>query len=195
MTRSPTIALLSLLTLAIGSSEGTASDPCTSGLQPGQRPGPYTALIATGPQRGQPTCYICETGDRPAVVVFARNLSDPLARLVQKLDKACGEHKSQEFRSWVTFLSDDQLGLDPRVVDWSKRHAIRNVPLGICEDLDGPPSYRLTREADVTVLLFVKQKVVANYAFRAGELTDDKSALVLKSLPQILGERPASGGH
>jgi hypothetical protein len=166
-----------------------ASDPCTSGLQPGQRPGPYSALIATGPQRGQLTCYVCETGDHPAAVVFARSLNEPLSKLVQGLDKAGGEHKSSGFRSWVTFLSDDQTSLDPKLVGWAKRHAIHNVPLGVFEDLDGPPSYRLARDADVTVLLFVKQKVVANFALRHGELTDEKVAEVLKALPRVVSDK------
>jgi hypothetical protein len=40
----------------------------------------------------------------------------------------------------------------------------------------------------VTVLVFVKQKVVANFAFRAGELSEEKVALVMKTLPRIVGE-------
>src|SRR5712691_4508309 len=74
--------------------DSLANEPCTSGLQPGQRPGPYAAVIATGPQRGQPTCYVCETGERPAVVVFARSLGDPLGRLAVELDRAVGDHKT-----------------------------------------------------------------------------------------------------
>jgi hypothetical protein len=165
-----------------------ADGPCVSGLKPGQRPGPYSFLVATGPQRGQPTCYVCETGDKPAVVIFARTLGDPLGKLVQKLDRAVADHKADELRAWVTFLSDDQAALDPKVVRWGKEHAVRNVPLGVFEDVAGPPSYRLARDADVTVLLFVKQKVVANFAFRAGELTDDRAAAALEALPRILGK-------
>ena len=50
-------------------------------------------------------------------------------------------------------------------------------------------SLRGARDADVTVLLFVKQKVVANFAFRSGELSDDKIGDVMKALPRILGEK------
>ena len=57
------------------------------------------------------------------------------------------------------------------------------------EDADGPPVYKLARDADVTVLLFVKQKVVKNFAFRAGELDDQKTAAVLKSVPEITGKK------
>jgi hypothetical protein len=166
-----------------------AADPCRSGLQPGQRPGPYAFVVATGPQRGQSFCYICETAERPAVVVFARSLGDPLGKLVGGIDRAVQAHKKEDLRAWVTFLNDDQPALDPKVVEWGKKHAVGTVPLGVFEDAGGPPSYRLARDADVTVLLFVKQKVVANFAFRAGELTDARAEEVLKALPQITGAK------
>jgi hypothetical protein len=163
--------------------------PCVSGLQPGQRPGPYSFVICTGPQRGQPFCYICDTADRPAVIVFARTLNEPLAKLVGQIDKAVAENKNVDLRGWVTLLADDESSLNKQVVDWGQKHAVREVPLGVFEDVNGPPSYRLSRDADVTVLLFVKQKVVANFAFRAGELTDGKISEVMKALPRIVGEK------
>jgi hypothetical protein len=166
-----------------------ADDPCRSGLQPGQRPGPYSAVQATGPQRGQSCCYICETADKPAVVVFARRLTDPLAKLTLQLDKALADHKAAGLRGWVTLLHDDQPSFDAKVVKWSQDHAVRRVPLGVFEDVDGPPSYRLAREAEVTVLLFVHQQVVANFAFRSGELNDDRIGEVMKALPRIVGKK------
>jgi hypothetical protein len=166
-----------------------AADPCNSGLQPGQRPGPCTFVIATGPERGRLHCYICETADRPAVAVFARTPNDALGRLVQQLDKAVLDHKKAELRAWVTFLGEDQVTLDATLVRWGQQHGVRNVPLGVFEDSGGPPSYRLHRDADVTVLLFVKQKVVANFAFRGGELTDEKVSEVIKALPRIVKDR------
>jgi hypothetical protein len=167
----------------------SAADPCKSGLQPDQRPGPYSALVSTGPQRGQPHCFICETGDRPAVVIFARSLSDPLGKLVQQFDRALVDHKAAELRGWVTFLSDDQPAMDPKVVQWGQQHAVRNLPLGVFSDSAGPPSYRLARDADVTVMLFVKQKVAANFAFRPGELTEERISEILKALPRIVEKK------
>ena len=52
-----------------------AEPPCVSGLQPGQRPGPYAAIVAVGPNRGQLHCFVCETADRPAAIIFARKFS------------------------------------------------------------------------------------------------------------------------
>src|SRR5437870_2778211 len=53
-----------------------AEAPCVSGPKVGQRPGPYSFVMCTGEQRGKAHCFICETLDRPAVIVFARSLSD-----------------------------------------------------------------------------------------------------------------------
>jgi hypothetical protein len=63
---------------------------------------------------------------------------------------------------------------------------VANVPLAVVEDLTGPPGYTIHREAEVTVLLSVKQKVVANFAFRPGELTDERIAEVLKELSELV---------
>jgi hypothetical protein len=142
-------------------------------------------VVCTGTHRGESHCFVCETADRPAVIVFTRELSDPLARLVRGLDRALADHRKAQLRAWVTFLHEDQSGYDPLVVRWAKKHAIRNVPLGVFEDVEGPPSYKLSRDAEVTVLLCVKQKVVRNFAFRPGELTDARVDAVLKAVPEL----------
>ena len=178
------LAIAILLTLA--SLTAAADAPCVSGPRVGQRPAPYSFVLCTGPERGKSHCYICETADRPAVIVFARSLSAPLAKLAGKLDKALADHKAAELRSWVTLLAEDQSKVDADVLAWVKKNAIRSLPVGVFEDTDGPPSYRLHRDADVTVLLSVNKKVVVNLAFRPGELTDAKIAEVIAALPKIV---------
>lgn len=161
-----------------------ADDPCKSGPQPTQRPGPYISIVSTGPNRGQSHCFICEAADKPTVIVFARNLSDPLGKLVHQLDKALADHK--DLRTWVTFLAEDQPTMDPKVVAWGQKHATGAVPLGVYEDQTGPPAYLLHREADVTVLFSVKQRVAANFAFRQSEWNEAAVVEVLRALPQIV---------
>src|SRR5687768_4359565 len=79
-----------------------ADEPCVSGVPVGKRPGPYSFLVATGPQRGQQTCYICEQheGNKPAAVVFARTTSDQLGKLLSKLE-AAGQ-KDSGYKVWMT---------------------------------------------------------------------------------------------
>src|SRR4051794_39358792 len=90
---------LALLLLCLVSFVGlvaaaSAAEPCQSGLDPGQKPGPYTFVVSPGPQRGQLHCYICDTADKPAVVIFARSLSEPLGKLANRLDRMVTENKS-----------------------------------------------------------------------------------------------------
>ena len=68
---------------------------------------------------------------------------------------------------------------------WAQKKGLRTVPVGAFEDADGPPSYKLHKDADVTVLLFTQQKVIANFAFRAGELTDKRIEEVAKTVPHL----------
>ena len=176
--------VLTLTTALLLAAVALAADPCVSGLQPGQRPGPYSFLVATGPQRGQQTCYICETGDRPAVLVFARKPSAPLAKLLVKVDDTVAGQPADGVRAWATVLGEQTISLDD-LAKWGKQAGLRNVPLGVFDDPDGPPAYKLNRDADVTVLLFVKQKVIANFAFRAGELNDDGIKAVARAIPRL----------
>ena len=178
----PLVASL-LLPLAL------SAEPCQSRPQCGQRPGPYAFLVATGPKRGQSHCYICETGDRPAVIVFARTPSDGLGKFLTKLDQALAAHKAANPNAWVTFLSEDQPALEPKLVEWSRKHGLANIPVGVFEDNNGPPSYRLGRDAEVTILLAVNQKVVVNFALRAGELTEEKGKEIVEALPKICSEK------
>lgn len=178
------LSLLALLLIVLAS---PADEPCKSGLQPKQRPGPYAALVSVGPQRGQHHCYICEAGDRPTVIIFARTLSTPLGKLVRRLDQLLVDHKAAELRGWVTLLHEDATAFDPEVVQWSKQHRTGSVPIAIFEDKVGPPTYLLHQEADVTVLISAKQKVVANFAFRKNELNDQDVAEIAQAVQRLRG--------
>jgi hypothetical protein len=162
-----------------------AQDPCVSGVPVGKRPGPYSFLVATGPQRGQQTCYICEQHehDRPAAVVFARTTSDAVGKLLGKLEAAGGDRKDSGYKVWMTLLAESA-DLNA-LAKWAQKQGFKAVPVGAFEDADGPPSYKLNKDADVTVLLFTKQKVVANFAFRAGELNDKSIEEVVKAVPKL----------
>ncbi len=170
------------LTLALSLSAG---EPPTSGTPVGKRPGPYSFLVATGPQRGQQTCYICEQhdGNKPGIVVFARSTSDSLGKLLAKLDAEAIANKDAGCKVWMTLLAE-KADLDA-LAKWSQKQGLKAAPVGAFEDADGPPSYKLHKDADVTVILFTKQKVAANFAFRAGELDDKAIEKVMKAVPAL----------
>lgn len=165
----PRTLLLALV--AFVPAPATAADP--------GKAAPYSFLVATGPERGQPTCFVCEQADKPTAVVFARTLSDPLAKLLGRLDEVTAARKDAGFKAWMTLLTPtaDLDGL----AKWSQKHALKAVPVGAFEDADGPPAYKLAAAADVTVVLFVNRKIAARFAFAAGDLTAAKLDEVAKA--------------
>lgn len=180
----------SVLTLAwaFTSPPSSGREPCISGPQVGQRPGPYSFLVASGPQRGQPTCYVCETAEKPAAIVFARSLSEPLAKVLAACDAEVAARPKDAMRAWLTVLGEKTTGLDD-LGRWATRAGLKGVPVGVFDDAVGPPSYKLADEADVTVVLFENRKVVANFAFRSGELDDVAIKQISEQLGRLGGKR------
>jgi hypothetical protein len=166
----------------------SAKDPCVSGPQIGQRPGPYSFLVATGPERGQPTCYVCETAEKPGVIVFARSVSDPLAKILQAADEAVNARPKDSMRAWLTVLGEKTIGLD-ELGRWATQAGLKSTPVGVFDDPVGPPSYKVADDADVTVIIFENRKVLANFAFRKGELDGAIIEKIADRLKQLGGKK------
>ena len=165
-----------------------ATDPCVSGPQTGQRPGPYSFLVATGPERGQPTCYVCETAEKPGAIVFARSLSDPLAKVLGACDEAVSARPKDAMRAWMTALGEKTVSLDD-LGKWATQAGLKGLPVGVFDDPVGPPSYKLAADADVTVIVFENRKVLANFAFRKGELDAAAIKKVADELAKLGGQK------
>jgi hypothetical protein len=175
-----------LVCVVVFTTSAVADEPLASGPKPGHRPMPYAFVLATGPNRGTSSCYICDTADKPAAVIFARSLSDPLGKLAAKLDQAAADAIVPELQTWLTLLAaGPQPDTEDRLIAWGRKHAVRQMPLGVFEDEVGPPAYRLSKQADVTVVLFVKRQTVATFAFKAGELSDPGIDEVVKALGKL----------
>jgi hypothetical protein len=165
------LRLWCVATLLLPGVPSVAGDPVASGPQVRERPGPYSFLVASGPERGQQTCYVCETAEKPGVIVFARSVSDPLGRLMAACDESIARRPKDSMRAWLTVLGEKTIGLD-ELGTWAKKQGLKSVPIGVFDDPAGPPSYKLSRDADVTVLLFINRKVIFNATYRTGDLND-----------------------
>ena len=171
----------SIVIVAVLAGSAFSAEPVVSGVQVGQKPGPYSFLVATGPDRGKPTCYICEQGDKPTAVVFVRSLSPASGKLMAAFDAEMAARSEAGFKAWLT-LATETADLDT-LAKWAGGQGLKSVVVGAFEDTDGPPAYKIARDADITVMLFVKKKVVANFAFREGELTEKSLKEIVKAVP------------
>ncbi len=117
-------------------------------------------------------------------MIFAREVSAPLTSLVKKIDAATAANKSKRMGSFVVFLSDDEK-LAPKAKELATSENLKNCILSI-DNPAGPDGYNVAKEADITVVLYNKRKVEANFAFKKGELNDQAIEKVVGAVSKIV---------
>ena len=162
-----------------------------SGPQAGDNlPGPFLSLVAYSGEPsivGQKIDFFEMNGQGPVVLIFAREMTKPLTKLVNKLDAEAAKHKSAKLRVVVVILSDDD-ALQNNLKEYGEKQGIKHVNLAIMEPT-GPKHYKLSKEADVTVLIYKKRKVEANHTFKKGELNEKGVERILADVPKIASQR------
>jgi hypothetical protein len=119
-------------------------------------------------------------------MIWARDLGEPLVRLIAKLDAAAVRHAGREMGSFVVFIGDEDQ-LQPRLKKVADDEKLKKLVLAISLP-PVPAEYKLSPEAEVTVMLYSEHEVRANHAFRKGELTDAAIEKILADLPKIVGD-------
>ena len=117
-------------------------------------------------------------------MVFARETSDPLTSLVKKLDAATAKNSSSRMGSFVVFCSDDE-GLEAKLKGLADKEKLEKIVLTI-DNPSGPNRYKIAKDADVTVVLYNKSKVIANYSFKKGELKSSDVEKIVSEVSKIV---------
>ncbi|OAI54045.1 hypothetical protein AYO44_03950 [Planctomycetaceae bacterium SCGC AG-212-F19] len=170
---------------AILAGVGTAAMGLKSGPQVGDElTATFEPMNVTGPDAGETTCILCEYGASPVVLVFARDLSEPVTRLIKRLDVATGQHQTRGLASSVIFLSKEKT-LVPRIKEFAAKERIQRTILRSYPP-EGPKGYNVAPDADVTVILFVDRFVKANHALKRGELNDKAIDAIIGDIAKIL---------
>jgi hypothetical protein len=123
-------------------------------------------------------------GGNPVAMIFAREVSAPLTSLVKKIDAATVANKSKRMGSFIVFLSDEEKLAD-QLKTLADKEGIKECVLTI-DNPAGPKAYKVARDADVTVVLYNRQNVKANFAFKKGELNDAAIEKVVGAVTKIV---------
>jgi hypothetical protein len=125
-------------------------------------------------------------------LIFAREISDPLTSLVKNIDKQLQEASARRkggniLGVHVVFCSDDG-GLQKELENLTAREGLRNIVLSVSANKSqGPPRYRVAREAELTVVVYQgRNRVVANYVLDSVDLTADRANEIVNSLRNVL---------
>lgn len=162
-----------------------AADSVKSGPQVGETlAGPFHPLNVNGSAAGKKNCLYCSNGSNPVAMIFAREASEELGKLAKKIDACCVNHSDAKMGSFVVVCSDAE-GTESKLKKIAKDNDLKQVILSI-DNSAGPEGYKVSKEADITVVLYVDRTVKANFTFKKGELKDKDIEDVVKALPKIL---------
>jgi hypothetical protein len=165
----------------------TAGETLKSGPQKGENlAGPFHPLNATGKMEGKKHCLVWQNGGNPVAMIFAREVSDNLTSLVKKIDAETAKNKGAKMGSFVVFLSEDEK-LQDKLKELATKEGITNTIFAI-DNPAGPKGYEVAKDSDITVVLYVKQKVQANHTFKKGQLNDKAIDAIVADVPKILPE-------
>jgi hypothetical protein len=182
-----TYHLLAALALAFVVTAGltVAAEELSSGPQVGSAvPGPFHPLNVTGEKAGEKFCLFCCNGQNPVAMIFARENSPQLAKLIKKIDEQTAKNADAKMGSFVVYLNDKE-GLEKELKDLAKENELQKCVLAI-DNPAGPKAYKVAKDAEVTVVLYTDRTVKANHAFRKGELKDTDIETIVSELPKIL---------
>ncbi|MGE0373777.1 MAG: hypothetical protein AB7I48_09960 [Planctomycetaceae bacterium] len=156
------------------------------GLEVGSNVGAFDVMDVTGPSAGKALCYRCQFKDRPVVSIFTREVNDELATLVKNIDDVVGKNQAEKMAAFVVLLSDEPQAQEGKLKELAKKHGIANTPLTTFDDKNGPPSYKLSKDADFTVMMWVNGELKVNETFKAGQLSPQQITQVVEKTGTIL---------
>jgi len=156
------------------------------GPQAGDKvPGPFHPLNVNGEDAGKKACLYCKAGDDPTVAIFARSSDDAaLQKLIAMLDEVNTKYAKADLNTFVVFCSSEEK-LEPKLKDLAEKAKLKKVVLAI-ESTEGPEKYAISKDADVTILVYKDRTVVANHSFAKGKLTDKDSEKVVADVVKIV---------
>lgn len=176
------LATLVALTFVVGPVFAEPSAP----LEVGDNVAAFYVNDVTGPAAGTSLCYRCRYGDRPVVSIFAKKVDDKLAALLKEVDDVVGKNAGKDMAAFLVVMSDEPDRQEEKLKKIAKDNGLQNTPLTTFEDANGPRAYRIDKDADITVMMWVDGKIKVNEALSQDDLTKEKIAAVAKDTSKIL---------
>lgn len=170
------LAVALLVGSVFGMTALRAGDDC---LETGDRLGAFTVTKIAGAEDdgvevGENLCYRCKFSSRPMVLVFARSGSESVGKLTQQLDELMQKHEDAQLKALVSMLGENEEATKEAAEKFAKTYAPKHVAVAIPSDLEnGPKSYKIDSEADVTIVVGTDGQVVKNMSFAADEIDID----------------------
>ncbi|MCD0462633.1 hypothetical protein [Roseiconus lacunae] len=168
-------SVCALALFAVSSVHAEEGEAC---LQSGDGIGAFYVVKVAGAEgdgveQGQKLCYRCRYGQRPMVMVFARDTEGKVGNLVKEIDSAVAANEDAKLKGLVTMLGKDESKLKESASKFASKTNAKNIPFVVATDHEtGPSSYKINEDAAVTVVVASNSKVVASHSFKSADEVD-----------------------
>lgn len=88
--------------------------------------------------------------------------------------------------AFVVVLTNDPDAVEPKLTKMADEDKIEHTPLTVIEGEAGPEGYKISKNAEVTVMMWVEGKVKSNHAFGKGKFDEKAVDAVLADTSKIL---------
>ena len=186
------VLMLCLVTAAgsrgtvLGAKPEASEKPLESGPKAGSTVNSFFVRAVTGPHRNRSVCYVCRYGARPVVMVFIQKVDPKLPALLKAIDEIVDDNRVSGLRSFGVLITDESSRAVPVLQTMAFDERIRMPLTAATTAVAGPGGNRLHRDAATTVVLYRRQKAVANLAFRRGKLDEEATERVLDGIEDLL---------
>lgn len=153
---------------------------------------PLKVTLAYGAKQGSEVDLVQAAAGRPTLLVLIHGANRPAARLTRILLNYAEMRSQKELYAAAVWLADDRSGAEQYLRQSVSWWGV-GVPVGISvAGAEGPGSYGLNRNVNVTVLVGHKGRVAANFALVQPSETD--AAKILAEVVKLAGgEVPTTG--
>jgi len=172
---------------AVVTAAATAAEPVFSGPQPGEQLATFKFRNVLA--ENTPDVDLIESANGgPVLIIFVHARNRPAFHLGNALMRYAATRGADGLTSGLIYLTDDTT----EATSWMQK--VRNyfpsgARIGISPDgIEGPGSYGLNREVQVTVLVGVKGRATASFALVQPSLESD-GPKIARALAKVLGDK------
>ena len=127
------------------------------------------------------------------MLVFARKMDKPTATLLRAIRDNVRKHKKEQLFGYMVFIggrnTQSEVELEKAAYAFVRKNGCTEVPVSALGDPDGPPGFLIHDEAQITVLMFRRRKIIVNIAFTAKEWNTKAVEKALADLPKLLASK------
>lgn len=110
---------------------------------------------------GETLCYRCRYGSRPMVLIFARDIGGKVSELLKAVDHLVADHEDAKLKGLLTLIGEDAGVLKAEGEKIAEKTAVKWVPIAVAKETKtGPLNYKLSNDAQVTIVLAQDSQVV-----------------------------------